>query len=98
MPFAWIRAFSRLHERWLLLKEADVYGDDPRHAFSVRPPEYQKSLERLLRSITGASVALDRLAGNGKAGRRRLGEVCGYPAHCRSKNARIPAMLYYCRG
>jgi hypothetical protein len=26
-------------ERWLLLKEAAVYGDDPRHAFSVPSPE-----------------------------------------------------------
>jgi hypothetical protein len=26
-------------ERWLLLKEAAVYGDNPRHAFSVTPPE-----------------------------------------------------------
>jgi hypothetical protein len=26
-------------ERWLVLKEAAVYGDNPRHAFSVRPPE-----------------------------------------------------------
>jgi hypothetical protein len=26
-------------ERWLVLKEAAVYGDDPRHAFSVTPPE-----------------------------------------------------------
>jgi hypothetical protein len=26
-------------ERWLLLKEAAVYGDTPRDAFSVRPPE-----------------------------------------------------------
>jgi hypothetical protein len=29
----------RAGERWLLLKEAAVYGDNPRHAFSVRPPE-----------------------------------------------------------
>jgi hypothetical protein len=26
-------------ERWLVLKEAAVYGDDPRHAFSLTPPE-----------------------------------------------------------
>jgi hypothetical protein len=26
-------------ERWLLLKEAAVYGDSPRHAFLVQPPE-----------------------------------------------------------
>jgi hypothetical protein len=26
-------------ERWLLLKEAAVYGDNPRHAFSLQPPE-----------------------------------------------------------
>jgi hypothetical protein len=26
-------------ERWLVLKEAAVYGDDPRYAFSVQPPE-----------------------------------------------------------
>jgi hypothetical protein len=26
-------------ERWLLLKEAAVHGDNPRHAFSVTPPE-----------------------------------------------------------
>jgi hypothetical protein len=26
-------------ERWLLLKEAAVWGDDPRYAFSVPPPE-----------------------------------------------------------
>jgi hypothetical protein len=26
-------------ERWLVLKEAAVYGDDPRHAFSVPSPE-----------------------------------------------------------
>ena len=26
-------------ERWLVLKEAAVYGDDPRHAFSLPPPE-----------------------------------------------------------
>jgi hypothetical protein len=25
--------------RWLVLKEAAVYGDDPRHAFSLTPPE-----------------------------------------------------------
>jgi hypothetical protein len=26
-------------ERWVVLKEAAVYGDNPRHAFSVPPPE-----------------------------------------------------------
>ena len=26
-------------ERWLLLKEAAFYGDDPSHAFSLTPPE-----------------------------------------------------------
>lgn len=26
-------------ERWLVFKEAAVYGDDPRHAFSLTPPE-----------------------------------------------------------
>jgi hypothetical protein len=26
-------------ERWLILKEAAVYSDDPRHAFSLTPPE-----------------------------------------------------------
>jgi hypothetical protein len=24
-------------ERWLVLKEAAVYGDDPRHAFALTP-------------------------------------------------------------
>jgi hypothetical protein len=41
-------------ERWLLLKEAAIYGDNPRHAFSVTPPETVRRPDQVDRDSASA--------------------------------------------
>lgn len=63
-PLAYTRGVLRRRpirdgERWLLLKEAAVYGDDPRYAFSVQPSEaFRRAIQGIKAATTRRRVGM----------------------------------------
>lgn len=61
-------------KRWLILKEAAVWGDDPKHAFSVAEPEKVRSKRGLRRLESKIEPALTIAGPAAVAWKMRLAE------------------------